>query len=309
MTRTRRLLRQGVRWVGRRRWIRFGVRFYIARFVHDPYRAPAEEFAVPFYGLRYVGDFASWIDWNVYYFGAYSAAELELLGRILAELGAGCCLDIGANVGNHTLFLASRGASVIAFEPVPALAEQIRTRVSGNGLHNVEVVQCGLGDSAAELPFYASTDHNQGTGTFAGGSTNPPAEIISVRPGDELLAERGDPPVVLAKIDVEGFEPDVLRGLRRTLDRCRPIVFFEWSPKSAQRAGTADPGTFLPAGYSLFRFEPQVVWLWVFSRAPFAVHPWLPGTPTNVDSNLLAVPVEDLRRLRAVLGIPTEHEI
>lgn len=304
-----RLFRRGARWVGHQRWIRFGLRYYLARFVHNPGQAPPEEFSVPFYGLRYVGDFASFIDWNVYYFGAYSAAELDLLGRILAVRGGGCCLDVGANVGNHTLFLASRAAFVIAIEPVAALADQLRARVSGNGLRNVEVIQCGLGESAAELPFFASSGHNQGTGTFAGGATNALAEIISVRPGDELLAERGDPPVVLAKIDVEGFEPDVLSGLRKTLDRSRPIVFFEWSPKSAQRAGTADPGAFLPSGYSLYRFEPQVVWLWAFSRAPFSVQPWLPGTETNVDTNLLAVPAEHLKLLRAVLGIPAVHEV
>jgi hypothetical protein len=117
MTGASRLLRKGVRWIGRRRWIRFGVRNRLARFVHDPDRAPADEFAVPFYGQRYVGNFASFIDWSVYYFGAYSEAELELLGRILAVRGGGCCLDVGANVGHHTLFLASRAASVIALSP------------------------------------------------------------------------------------------------------------------------------------------------------------------------------------------------
>ena len=306
MTRPPRVLRRVARWIGRRRWIRFGIRNRLARLVHDPDRAISEEFTVPFFGLRYVGNFASFIDWSVYYFGAYSEAELDLFGRILSVRGEGCCIDVGANVGSHALFLAGHASSVIAFEPLPALAEQICTRVAANGLRNVEVVQVGLGDIAEDLPFFASTDANQGTGTFVPGVFERPAQVLHVQPGDELLAERGDPPVVLAKIDVEGFEPDVLRGLRGTLDRCRPIVFFEWSAMSADRAGDVDPGAYFPAGYLLFSFEPQVVLLWVLTRAPFAVKPWRPGMHTS--GNLLAIPVEDLGRLSADLGIPAARK-
>ena len=301
MTRPPLPLRRAVRWIGRQRWLRFGVRDRLARLVHDPDQAMAEEFNVPFFGLRYVGDFASFIDWSVYYFGAYSEAELELLGRVLSMSEGGCCLDVGANVGNHTLLFACHAESVIAFEPVPVLADQIRKRVAWNGLQNVEVVQLGLGDVAADLPFFASTDHNQGTGTFIAGVHQAAASSLHVRPGDEMLAERGDPWVVLAKIDVEGFEPDALRGLRKTLDRCRPIVFFEWSELSIERAAGADPDTFFPAGYSLFRFEPEVVWLWAFSRAPYALKPW--GREWQGNANLLALPMEDLGRLTAVLGV------
>ena len=301
MTRPPHLLRRATRWIGRRRWIRFGVRNRLARLIHDPDRAIPEEFTVSFFGLRYVGNFASFIDWSVYYFGAYSEAELDLFGRILSVNGDGCCLDVGANVGSHTLFIAGHASSVIAFEPVPALAEQIRTRVAANHLRNVEVVQVGLGDIAEDLPFFASTDHNQGTGTFVAGVFERPAQVLHVQPGDETLAERGEPPVILAKIDVEGFEPDVLRGLRGTLDRCRPIVFFEWSTMSVDRAGGLDPGAYFPAGYSLFSFEPQIVWLWVLTRARFAVKPWRLGSQTS--GNLLAIPVEHLGRLSVALGI------
>ena len=300
MTRRHPWIRLATRWVGHRRWIRFGIRDRVARFVHDPDRASTEKFSVPFYGLRYVGDFVSFIDWSVFYFGAYSAAELDLLGRILTVRGGGCCLDVGANVGNHTLYLASRAPLIIAFEPDPSLAQELRFRVSENRLPNVEVAGFGLGSITADLPFFASPDHNRGTGTFVTGIHERTGQTAVVRPGDEVLAERGDPSIVLAKIDVEGFEPDVLRGLTRTLDRCRPVVFFEWSRRSVERAGANDPGILFPPGYSLFQFEPEVVWMWIFARAPFALRPW--QGEAHLDVNLLAVPTEDVHRLQAALG-------
>jgi FkbM family methyltransferase len=256
---------------------------------------------VPFFGLRYAGNYASFIDWSVYYFGSYSEAELELLGRVLSVIDHGCCLDVGANVGHHALFFAVHASSVIAVEPVAALAKEIHGRVAANGLHNVEVVQCGLGERAAKLPFFASTDHNQGTGTFVPGGHGREGQIIRVRAGDEVLAERGDPPVALVKIDVEGFEPHVLRGLQRTLERARPVVFLEWSAMSAERAGSTAANALFPAGYSLFHFEPGTVWLGLFSRAPFVLKPWLRGT--RIDGHLLAVPAETLPTLRPILGL------
>jgi FkbM family methyltransferase len=297
-----RWVRRAVRWIGRQHWIRFGIRDRVARFVHDPDEAVSEEFATPFFGLTYTGDFSSFIDWSVYYFGAYAAGELALFDRVLGVIKGGVCLDVGANVGHHTLFLATRAASVIAFEPLPELADQIRARVAQNALGNVEVVQCGLGDRAGELPFFASTDHNQGTGTFIEGVDDRTSQMLKVRPGDELLAERGDLEVVLVKIDVEGFEPDVLRGLRTTLGRERPVVFFEWSDMSERRAGEAQPDSFFPADYSLFRFYPEVVRWSLFTRAPFALRRWVRGS--DAVGNLLAVPTERFEALQLVLQLP-----
>jgi FkbM family methyltransferase len=204
-------------------------------------------------------------------------------------------------VGQHTLFLATRSPFVIAFEPLPGLADQIRARVAQNMLKNVEVVQCGLGERSGEVPFYASIDHNQGTGTFIGGLYDRTSQLLPVRPGDDLLAERGDPQVALVKIDVEGFEPDVLRGLRNTIGRERPLVFFEWSDISRQRARQAELESFFPTGYSLFGFYPEVVIWGLFTRAPFALRPWVRGS--NPVGNLLAVPTERLDALGRVLGL------
>jgi FkbM family methyltransferase len=280
-----------------RGWLRFGVRDRLARLVHNPDTAESESFEVPFFGMTYRGDYSSFIDWSVFYFGAYAKPELDLLGRLL-EVRPGPCLDIGANVGHHTLFLATRSPSVIAFEPAASLAAQIRTHLQDNGLENVDVVECGLGARREDLPFFASTDHNQGTGTFVPGVYPRESTTIQVAPGDELLAARGDPLIVLAKVDVEGFEREVLRGLGRTIERSRPLVFFEWSHLTARRGGSEEPSELFPSDYSLYRFQPEVHRLGVFATGQFAIQPWRRGSV--IDGNLLAVPSEDVSRIEAI---------
>lgn len=295
------LLRPLARWVGHCRWLRFGVRNRFARWVDHPDRARDEAFEVPFFGLRYRGSFASFIDWSVYYFGAYSEGEIELLRRLRRGAAQGCILDVGANVGHHTVVFASLGGEVVAFEPVPELAAQIRERVALNQLTNVRVLECGLGRQNAVLPFFGSPDNNRGTGTFVAGVYERAERTIQVRTGDEVMAELGSPPVGLMKIDVEGFEADVIAGLQATLGRDRPVLFFEWSSMSAAKSGGSDPARLLPERYRLFVFEPQAVIAGVFARAPFELRPW--SAQPDFDGNLVAIPEEKFTPLRQSLGI------
>ncbi len=78
--------RQVLRWLGRREWIPFGVRDRVIRHFADPNLQTPNPYEVEFFGMRYRGDLSNFIDWSVYFYGAYEKANLALL-RDLARDG------------------------------------------------------------------------------------------------------------------------------------------------------------------------------------------------------------------------------
>ena len=72
-----------LRYFGRREWIRYGVRFAVLRRFWDPYTPRVQTFELGFFDLRYQGDFECYLDWYVYFFGAYEKEELYLLRDLI----------------------------------------------------------------------------------------------------------------------------------------------------------------------------------------------------------------------------------
>jgi len=151
--------------------------------------------------------------------------EVEELDIISAHVRRGSVmLDVGANVGNHTIyavtFLGAR--RVICVEPNPEAAAILRINVERNRLH--AHVDLHLGVALSDRPGTAvvsrTIEMNLGGVTLARQAGGP----IRLVAGDELL---GGERVDFIKIDVEGMELEVLRGLRRTIETCRPAILAE----------------------------------------------------------------------------------
>ena len=116
------LIQKTLRLLGHCHWLRFGVRDRIIRLMHNPDTAASKEFDVPFFGAKYHGNFDCYLDWLVYYYGAYGQEELRLIGDVLRTLKEPVFMDVGANIGNHTLFAAKFSKLVLAFEPFEDVA-------------------------------------------------------------------------------------------------------------------------------------------------------------------------------------------
>lgn len=132
-------------------------------------------------------------------------------------------LDVGAHVGAVSLYLARKFKRVIAFEAVPATYEFLRQNT--NELSNVEALNIAVGPDEGEVFFSHYRKHGQlshvASGEEEAGSTR--IGPIPRRAIDSLgLAD-----VSFIKIDVEGYELQVLEGARDTLTRCRPLVLVE----------------------------------------------------------------------------------
>lgn len=162
----------------------------------------------------------------------------DLSKRICAALlGRGdVVFDVGANRGYYTLLLArlvGRRGAVHAFEPVPPTAEALAADLRAQGIGNVVVNRCALGEAAGELPLYLpGEDSGQASlARHSAGSWATAAAVASYRVPVETLdgyaRRRGLGRLDFVKCDVEGGELPVLRGATETLGALAPLLYLE----------------------------------------------------------------------------------
>ncbi len=123
--------------------------------------------------------------------------------------------DVGANQGDKTEWYAFRNVHVVAVEPQPSLAAKLKARFVSNPF--VTIVEKGLATASGMLPMSISSNHvlstfsdEWKTGRFSNQFWES-TEIIEVTTLDNLITQYGTPRYI--KIDVEGFEKQVVSGL------------------------------------------------------------------------------------------------
>ena len=206
-------------------------------------------------------DSRSWIDWNVLFRGDYEP-HLTALWKELAPEG-GVALDIGANVGAHTLTMAravgTRGR-VLAFEPNPPVRAMMVRNLELNRIAHVTVFDCALGSEPGTLPLRvpkrtSAEFSNIGLASFVALDTPHDLVHVEVRTLDEMLSSLDIDRVDAIKIDVNGYEVTTLSGMRGCLERYRPAVVFEYDGWAWQQANAkpADAiGLLQSAGYEVY---------------------------------------------------------
>lgn len=185
--------------------------------------------------------------------GLYEKENLELLLALLSRLPNAVVLDIGANIGNHTLAFATAASRVHAFEPMPHVHRVLADNVARNHLDGiVKVHHCALSDSDGSDTIYVRLDGNYGASSFDKRSEQVEAVTVLKHVGDSYLREQGIERVDFVKIDVEAHEVYVLRGLREMLERDRPILTMEWNdPLTIERLHGSPELAFLEAHYTI----------------------------------------------------------
>lgn len=246
---------------GLNRHVRGWNRILSLMFPHD--RQGSRRLTTTQWGLPYLANPANYIDWNVLCHGSYEASDLAVFRKLAGRRDA-VCLDIGANVGHHSIFFGSLGWRVHAFEPNPQLWAEFEAKVGTSGLRSVALHRVGLGAEDGDLAFELENATNSGTGRFVDGSSVPPSGASSVgtlpiRRGDRYLDEAGIDRVDVIKMDIQGFEPEALAGLHETIARDRPLISLEIAPDNIAKFGSlADLARRLPAGYTFLRTRLQV---------------------------------------------------
>lgn len=163
-----------------------------------------------------------------------------LLERLI-PLIPGAFIDVGANKGDTLMIVKALdpNSHCLCIEPNPNAVFYINRLIAANNFLSTKVVAVAAFDRAALLSLNFPGE--------AGLSTNPAASLLNdfrtkkksekiLVPCfelDEIVTSLGEDNVGIVKIDAEGAELEVLRGMKRTIARCRPIVIFEALPTGA----------------------------------------------------------------------------
>ena len=226
---------QIARWVGHQHWCRGRGR--PVSLLCPPDGRSGEEFNVEFFGHRYHGLLDDFIDRHVYLFGGWELHILALMSQLTKAYRAVTTrpvtyVDVGANTGQHALFMSGHADNVICFEPFEPVRRRLEARVVSNRLHNISVVPLALSAQAGTSFYYSPEGRNQGTGSlvpaFCAGNRSAPI-VVGTDVGDNYFQNHSNRAITVLKIDVEGGGRGVLEGLRETLLRCRPAVILELS--------------------------------------------------------------------------------
>jgi FkbM family methyltransferase len=232
MSHARKLMYEALRILGHQEWIRYGIRDRILRTFCNPTTIDSQEFEIDFFGFRYKGNVNCYIDWVVYFYGAYEKQELHILKDLIKEKHDPIFIDVGANIGQHSLFMAQYCNEIHSFEPYSAVRDKLQEKIDLNSISSITVHPVGLGDENKDLEFYGPAGANTGTGSFVkehDPENNQLIDKLKVVEGDSYFNLAGIKIVSLIKIDVEGFEKSVLAGLKKILTEHRPVIFMEFS--------------------------------------------------------------------------------
>jgi FkbM family methyltransferase len=184
-----------------------------------------------------------WADRLAFFLGRWSDLGTLMLIDAVAKPGD-VVVDIGANRGFFALAASHAvgpAGKVVCFEPNPACTRQIRRECEKNEITNIEIHDCALGQEHAHLTLSIPAI-NSGEATLGKTQYADVEKIdVDVEVGDEQLAALSP---ALIKIDVEGFECEVVDGIVGCIERCQPVVVTEVFGEHLERCGASKAALF-----------------------------------------------------------------
>src|SRR5262249_10686961 len=197
-------------------------------------------------GINYELDLAEGIDLAIYLGDRFEKSTKRAL-RSLVQPGS-VILDVGANIGAHTLYLAQLvgpSGQVMAFEPTDFAFRKLTRNIELNPslAPRIRTYNCFLAANdggSAPTTIYSSWPlvreselHAKHLGRAM------PTDRATTRTVDSILTEAGNPPVSLVKLDVDGFECQILRGATNLLRDQKPIFVMELAPYVLDERGAS----------------------------------------------------------------------
>jgi len=209
--------------------------YHVVNLVRGPWRQKRVE--VTRDGLRWRLDLDEGIDFSIYLVGSFEPSVIRSYRRLVAP--GDVALDIGANVGAHTLPLAravGESGRVFAFEPTAWAFSKLRANLAlnpavGGRVTPEQAMLVAPGERSLPAAMYSSWPLSSGSELHPQhrGRLMSTDEARSVTL-DEYLAGAGAERVDFVKLDVDGSEPAVLAGAAATIGRHRPAIVMEMAP-------------------------------------------------------------------------------
>jgi FkbM family methyltransferase len=175
---------------------------------------------------------------------------IEVLETIITKCK--CYWDIGADQGVDSIFPAIKNTNCItyAFEPIPRSFENLKKNIELNNIKSVLPFPIAISDKDGNHPFYIDAENSVASGLVKRDGV---AEIlVQTSKIDTLIIDKGLQIPELVKIDVEGYEPQVLLGMQETLKK-EPVFIVEVLTEAAGLAIQK----FFPSGYKFFAIDDE----------------------------------------------------
>jgi len=169
--------------------------------------------------------------------GVYEPEIAQIIQRLLKP--GDVFIDVGANIGNHTLVAASCGAKVHAFEPVPRIASALRANIKLNHLSEEIIVrEEAVGDAPGFAMINIADRNDNGSHSLIEGieARSVEQQRVSITRLDDYIESLKAVPT-LVKIDVEGYEARVLDGASQLLQNSTVSFIIETADRIADRIG------------------------------------------------------------------------
>lgn len=202
--------------------------------------------------------FAKGVEYSLYKTGTYEAGTLHIIRKILKN--GDVVIDIGANIGLMSLFssrLIGEKGKVFCFEPEPDTYEILKKNIALNKLNNIFTYPFALGNTEEAALIYPNIEINRGAASILKtDGTN--GKRIQIKKLDNFIFDNNVTNIKFIKIDVEGFELQVLRGAAALLAvENAPIICLEFSIVNLENNNYAEIYEYIKGinKYRLFKFS------------------------------------------------------
>lgn len=164
--------------------------------------------------------------------GEYSEAEVDMFRDCLGP--DDIAVEVGANMGAHTLALASIAKGVITFEPQRLMFQVLCANLANNSIANVMAMPMAVGATQGHITVPVirpdGGEYNYGALTLVPDTPYEHGEtVLQVTLDSFNLSE-----CALLKLDCEGMELDVLQGATKLIERCMPWIYLEYTSRRAE---------------------------------------------------------------------------
>lgn len=199
------------------------------------------------------------VEKSIFNFGTYEEGTLNILENILVNKSS--FVDIGANIGLMSLHAANilnGKGRVISFEPLPGTYNILQHNIKINNFNNIDAANLALGSENGTVEIFENLKINRGSSSLIKPDETESGYKIEIKRLDDYLAENNiDHKVDCLKIDVEGWELEVLKGASSLLSKPdAPVCIIECSNLHPTHGGVSeDIFTFLRSvnSYRIFR--------------------------------------------------------
>ncbi|GAA4462513.1 hypothetical protein GCM10023093_09260 [Nemorincola caseinilytica] len=193
------------------------------------------------------------IGWELFFFGAYEPTTDHVL---IQHVKTGdVVLEAGCHVGTETLLLAKLVGDeghVYGFEPHPHSYSMLCDNIALNGLANVTAHNAAVGEASGDVRFniFPQGHHNPGRSGRSVITDETREIVVQQYTIDAFVAENGIKRVDLLKMDIQGSEPDALKGAAATIATHRPMIYTEAIQKYADTGALYEAIT--AYGYTIY---------------------------------------------------------